>query len=116
MFVIAYRMRRGLRGVDKVLAEVKLKRSVRPSENFLIQLNLWGQMEYEVWEEEEKVPNAPYAKVWKEKGLTAVLPQCCPKAWRRSRSAWRKEACRIWRNAYGALIIWPNLRCFFSLQ
>ena len=74
-FVIAYLMRRDRRGLDEVLADVKLKRKVRPSENFMTQLGLWGQMEYEIWEDEEKkVPKAPYAKLLKEKGLTAVLP------------------------------------------
>ena len=74
-FVIAYLMRRDRRGLNEVLADVKLKRKVRPSENFKTQLDLWGQMEYEVWEDEEKkVPKEPYAKLSKEKGLTAVLP------------------------------------------
>lgn len=75
-FVIAYLMRRNRRGLDEVLAGVKLKRKVRPSPNFLTQLDLWDQLEYEVWEDEEnKVPKAPYAKLLEEKGLTAVL---CP--------------------------------------
>lgn len=74
-FVIAYLMRRDRRGLDEVLADVKLKRKVRPSENFQTQLRLWGEMEYEVWEdEEEKMPKAPYARLVEEKGLTAILP------------------------------------------
>lgn len=75
-FVIAYLMRRERRGLDEVLANVKLKRKVRPSENFKEQLRLWGEIEYEVWENEEiKVPKEPYAKLLKEKGLTHVLPK-----------------------------------------
>ena len=59
-FVIAYLMRRNRRSVDEVLADVKLRRKVRPSENFMTQLELWGQMEYEIWEDEEKKgPKAP---------------------------------------------------------
>lgn len=73
-FLIAYLMRRHRRGLEKVLADVRSKRKVRPSQNFLTQLDLWGQLEYEVWEDEEKkVPRAPYAKLLKEKDLTAVL-------------------------------------------
>lgn len=75
-FVIAYLMRRDRRSLDEVLADVKLKRKVRPSENFMTQLDLWGQMEYQIWEDEEKkAPKAPYAKLLKDKGLTAVLPK-----------------------------------------
>ena len=69
-------MRRDRRSLEEMLADVKLKRKVRPSENFLTRLHLWSQTEYEVWEDEEgkKVPKAPHAKLLKEKGLTAVLP------------------------------------------
>lgn len=75
-FVIAYLMRRDRRGLDEVLADVKSRRKVRPSENFMTQLESWDQMEYEIWEDEEKkFPKAPYAKLLKEKGLTAVLPR-----------------------------------------
>ena len=75
-FVIAHLMRRGRRDLDEVLAVVKLKRKVRPNENFMEQLRLWGEMEYEIWhDEEKKVPKEPYAKLLKEKGLTAVLPK-----------------------------------------
>ena len=75
-FVIAYLMRRGRRGLDEVLADVKLKRKVKPSENFMAQLKLWGEMEYEIWaDKEKKVPQEPYAKILEEKDLTAVLPK-----------------------------------------
>lgn len=75
-FMMAYLMRRERRGVDQVLAEVKLKRRVRPSENFKEQLRLWGELEYRVWEDEEmKVAKEPYIKLLKEKGLTHVLPK-----------------------------------------
>ena len=73
-FVIAYLMRKDRRSRDEVLADVKSKRKVRPSENFMTQLDLWGRMEHDVWENREgKVPKAPYAKLLKEKDLTAVL-------------------------------------------
>ena len=73
-FVVAYLMRKDRRSRDEVLADVKMKRKVRPSENFMTQLDLWGKMEYDVWEDsEEKVPKAPYAKLLKEKDLTAVF-------------------------------------------
>ena len=71
-FVIAYLMRRDRRSLKEVLADVKLKRKVWPSENFRTQLDLWGQMKYKVWKDEEKkVPKARYAKLLREKGLTA---------------------------------------------
>ncbi len=60
-FVISYMMRRGRCSLDEVLADVKLKRKVRPSENFMEQLKLWGEMEHEIWKDEEKeVPKEPY--------------------------------------------------------
>ena len=73
-FVVAHLMRRDRRSLDEVLADVELKRIVRRSENFMTQLELWVQMEHKIWEDEEKVPKAPYAKLLKEKGFTAVLP------------------------------------------
>ena len=87
-FVIAYLMRRERRGLDEILAEVKQKRKVRPSENFTKQLRLWGEMEYNVWDDEEsKAPKEPYAKLVKEKGLTTVLPKSKAEiAFERSRS------------------------------
>lgn len=75
-FMIAYLMRRERRGLVEVLAEVKLKRRVRPSENFKDQLRLWAVLDYKVWEDEEmKIPKEPYARLVKEKGLTHVLPK-----------------------------------------
>lgn len=73
-FVVAYLMRRDRRSRDEVLTDVKLKRKVRPSENFMTQLDLWGKMEYNVREDDEKkIPKALYAELIKEKGLTAVF-------------------------------------------
>ena len=40
----------------------------------MAQLDLWGQLEYDGWEDsEEKVLKAPYAKLLKDKDLTTVF-------------------------------------------
>ena len=59
--VIAYLMwKRGLMFED-ALAMVKEKRKVRPSANFVKQLQIWEQVGYEIWEDSEtKVPKAAY--------------------------------------------------------
>lgn len=67
--VIAYLMRKH---------EVKGKRKIRPSENFLDQLRAWEAVEYQVWaDEDRKIPKEPYqayldrrAVRLKAKGLT----------------------------------------------
>lgn len=75
-FVIAYLMRQQRRSLSAVLADVQQKRSViRPSENFLAQLEVWDQVKYNIWEDEDrKVPKAPYAALVKEKGLIGEMP------------------------------------------
>lgn len=61
-------MRRHRRGVDEVLSDVKLKRKVRPSENFMAQLRVWGEVRYDVWTDEGKtdVPKELYAELLRE--------------------------------------------------
>jgi dual specificity phosphatase 12 len=80
--VIAYLMRkRGLKFED-ALAMVKEKRKVRPSANFVKQLQIWEQVGYEIWEDSEaKVPKAAYqaylnerAAILMTKGLTGDEP------------------------------------------
>ena len=75
-FVMAYLMQKERRGVQEVLAEVKEKRKqVRPSENFLAQLEVWRELDYDVWENgDKKVPKAAYAKLLEEKKLTTEIP------------------------------------------
>ena len=75
-FVIAYLMRRERRGVQDVLVEVKEKRKqVRPSKNFLAQLEVWRELNYYIWEDKEKkVPKAAYAKLLEEEKLTTEIP------------------------------------------
>ncbi|WEW60631.1 dual specificity protein phosphatase [Emydomyces testavorans] len=59
--VIAYLMRKYRRSRDDILAEVKTKRRIRPNSNFMDQLEVWEQVEYQVWEDEAKtIPKAPY--------------------------------------------------------
>ncbi|KAF7552014.1 hypothetical protein G7Z17_g4607 [Cylindrodendrum hubeiense] len=47
--VIAYLMRKRHEGLDSVLSEVKKRRNIRPSENFMNQLRVWEAVEYQVW-------------------------------------------------------------------
>ena len=65
-------MRKERRGVQEVLAEVKEKRkSIRPSKNFFAQLEVWRELDYDVWEDKEKkVPKTASAKLLGEKKLT----------------------------------------------
>ena len=75
-FVIAYLMRKERRGVQEVLAEVEEKRKqVRPSKNFLVQLEVWRELDYDAWEDKDKkVPKVGYAKLLEEKKLTVEIP------------------------------------------
>ncbi|KAI9807360.1 MAG: hypothetical protein M1833_000103 [Piccolia ochrophora] len=77
--MVAYLMRKQRRSRDEVLAEVRSKRSqVKPSANFMRQLEVWGQVDYQLWEDEAKQgPKEPYkaflerrAIELKNKGLT----------------------------------------------
>ncbi len=80
--VIACLMRRTGRSVDDLLAEIKGKRKVRPSANFMEQLRVWGAVGYEIWEDEEKkIPKEAYRRYLegravrlKELGLTGDEP------------------------------------------
>ena len=75
-FVIAYLMRKERRGVQEGLAEVKEKRNqVRPSKNFLAQLEVWRELDYDVWEDKDKkMPKIAYAKILEDKKLTVKIP------------------------------------------
>ncbi|KAK4038224.1 hypothetical protein C8A01DRAFT_37807 [Parachaetomium inaequale] len=80
--VIAYLMRKTGKPPDEVLRHVKEKRKVRPNPNFMEQLRVWGEVGYQIWEDEEcTVPKGPYrlylegrAVRLKEKGLTGNEP------------------------------------------
>lgn len=80
--VIAYLMRKHRKSRDTVLAEVRAKRRIKPSRNFMNQLEVWEQVEYEPWEDEDKmIPKAPYkaflearAAQLKLEGLTGNEP------------------------------------------
>ena len=80
--VIAYLMRKHRKSRDTVLAEVQDKRKIKPSRNLMNQLEVWEQVEYELWEDEDKtMPKAPYkaflearAALLRQKGLTGNEP------------------------------------------
>lgn len=67
---------------DEVLAFIQTRPRVKPSKNLMRQLQVWDEVEYRVWEDEERtVPKAPYeaylrdrAAFLKEKGLTGNEP------------------------------------------
>ncbi|KAF2477154.1 dual specificity phosphatase, partial [Lindgomyces ingoldianus] len=80
--IVAYLMRKyGARRED-ALAFVQSKQRVKPSANLTRQLQVWEQVGYHVWENDEKtVPKAPYqaflddrAALLKEKGCTGDEP------------------------------------------
>lgn len=80
--VIAYLMRKyGVKRED-IMAFVQSKQKVKPNANFIRQLQVWEEVEYQVWEDEERtVAKAPYqaflsdrAALLKEKGLTGNEP------------------------------------------
>jgi dual specificity phosphatase 12 len=76
--IIAYLMRRYGAKLEDILAFVQKKQKVRPSPNFTRQLQIWEQVGYQIWENEEStIPKAPYqaflddrSALLKEKELT----------------------------------------------
>lgn len=81
--IIAYLMRKQRLPLEQVLTDVRTKRSkIKPSANFMDQLEIWAQTEYNPWEDEEKtIPKPAYAAylerraaLLKKKGLTGIEP------------------------------------------
>jgi dual specificity phosphatase 12 len=81
--VIAYLMRKYRKDLGSVLDQVRARRPlVKPSANFMVQLEIWEQLEYQIWEDEAKtIPKKAYADwldqrliLCKEKGLTGYEP------------------------------------------
>lgn len=64
--VMAYLMRKHRKSLDEVLAEVRAKRQIKPSEAFLAQLKIWEQVRYQVWEDEEGTIPKPEYKAYLE--------------------------------------------------
>jgi hypothetical protein len=59
--VVAYLMRKHRESLGTVLKQVKEKRRIEPSNNFMDQLDIWEQVGYELWEDaERKTPKEPY--------------------------------------------------------
>jgi len=52
--VVAYLMRKSQQSLDEVLKSVKDKRRIKPSGNFLEQLQIWEEVGYRVWEDDER--------------------------------------------------------------
>ncbi|KAL1849045.1 hypothetical protein Plec18170_007704 [Paecilomyces lecythidis] len=80
--IIAYLMRKYGVTLDDALKFVQSKQKVKPSANFIRQLQVWEQVGYQIWEDVEKmVPKTPYqafladrAALLKKKGLTGNEP------------------------------------------
>jgi dual specificity phosphatase 12 len=80
--VVAYLMRKHHATLSDALTMVQKKRKVKPNPNFMDQLQVWEQVEYQIWEDaEKKVPKLPYAtylekraEVLKSLGLTGNEP------------------------------------------
>ena len=77
--IIAYLMRKQHKDCESALAEVRAKRKrAKPNENFMRQLKVWEEVEYQIWEDEAKeIPKTAYkvflerrAAYLKAKGLT----------------------------------------------
>ncbi|EAW14957.1 dual specificity protein phosphatase family protein [Aspergillus clavatus NRRL 1] len=76
--IIAYLMRKYDMKREEITAFVRSKQTVKPSANFIRQLQIWEELKYQVWEDEKRtVPKAPHqaflndrAALLKEKGLT----------------------------------------------
>ena len=84
--IAAYLMRKYSAKRDNILAFIQSKQRVKPSTNSIRQLEVWEQVGYQVWEDEEKtIPKASYqaflndrAVILKSKGLTgneSLVPQ-----------------------------------------
>lgn len=80
--IVAYLMRKlGMQRAD-VVSFVQSKQRIKPSSNFMRQLQIWGDVGYQVWEDEgETVPKALYrgfledrAALLAKKGLTGNEP------------------------------------------
>ena len=82
--VVAYLMRKHRQSRDDALAAVKKSRKVKPNPNFMEQLAVWAETDYEIWADSDmKIPKKPYADYLarraerlKEKGLTGTEPMC----------------------------------------
>lgn len=80
--IIAYLMRKYKAKLEDVLAFVQSKQRVKPSANFIRQLQIWEQVEYQVWENKERtVPKVLYqvflddrAVLLRKRGLTGNEP------------------------------------------
>ncbi|KAK4239402.1 protein-tyrosine phosphatase-like protein [Achaetomium macrosporum] len=82
--VVAYLRRKYHQPLDAVLASVRKIRKIKPNPNFMDQLAVWAEVDYEFWEDAAKtIPKPPYAaylarraEALKAKGLTGNEPTC----------------------------------------
>lgn len=80
--IVAYIMRKLCMQQADVLKFIQSKQRIKPSPNFTRQLQVWGEVRYQVWEDEDKtVPKAPYkayledrAALLEKRGLTGNEP------------------------------------------
>ncbi|KAJ5934341.1 dual specificity phosphatase Yvh1 [Penicillium verhagenii] len=73
--IIAYLMRKLKLPWQDVLKYVRTKQKVWPRENMQRQLEIWGALEYQVWEDEsKKVPKPMYKAYLKDRDLLLKAP------------------------------------------
>lgn len=59
--IIAYLMRKYCMNYKDALSFVRTKRKVKPNPNFIRQLQIWGEVRYNVWKDDKRsIPKAPY--------------------------------------------------------
>ncbi|KAI9166554.1 phosphatases II [Paramyrothecium foliicola] len=69
--VAAYLMRKHRQSADRAIAAIERVRRVRPSPNFLAQLYVWDEVQYDCWEEANRaIPKLPYLKYMKKRAET----------------------------------------------
>ncbi|KAI0867502.1 protein-tyrosine phosphatase-like protein [Hypoxylon argillaceum] len=82
--VIAYLMRKYRKSLGSALESVARSRKVKPNPNFMDQLAVWAEVEYELWEDAAKTDPKPRyaaylakrAAILKAAGLTGNEPTC----------------------------------------
>ncbi|CAH0023936.1 unnamed protein product [Clonostachys rhizophaga] len=82
--MIAYLMKKRGDSMEQVLRDVRRKRNINPNVNFLEQLKVWEDTNYQIWaDKDKKVPKEAYrvflqgrAKRLEANGLTGDEPVC----------------------------------------
>jgi hypothetical protein len=87
--IIAYLIRTPQMQHMEVISLLSSKQKIKPRPNFMCQLQVWEDMVYQIWENEDRtIPKAPYrafledrASLLKKKGLTGNEPLAPQNIW-----------------------------------